>query len=93
MNAYLRKEIRLLLPSFSAALVLAFSAWLLPLDPAHVSELRKALAVLPFVLCPVMMVLMSLDSFGREVASGTFSSLLAEPISRRRIWTMMALKL
>lgn len=86
MNAYLRKEIRLLLPSFLTALLLSFSVWLIPLEGSRTSGWREALFLFPCLLCPVIFVMTALDSFGREVGSGTFSNLLVQPISRPRIW-------
>ena len=86
MNAYLRKEIRLLLPSFVAALVLSFSIWLVPLDNGSNSNWRPVLFIFPFLLCPAMLVMMAVASFGREISSGTFANLLEQPISRPRIW-------
>ena len=86
MRALLRKEIRLLLPSFAVALVLTLSVWLIPLDNSSGSGLQNVFFIFPFVLCPAMLVLTALDSFGREISSGTFSNLLALPISRPSIW-------
>ena len=86
MSALVKKEIRLLLPSFATALLLTFSVWLVPLDASRASSWREALSIFPFLLCPAMLVMTALDSFGREVSSGTFANLLAQPISRPRIW-------
>jgi ABC-type Na+ efflux pump permease subunit len=97
MSVLLRKEIRLLLPSFIIALPLAFSVWLVPNDLDHSSGLRMSVVVFPFLLCPAMGIMLALDSFGREISSGTFSSLLAQPTPRAHIWwtktTLLALAL
>ena len=85
MNTLVRKEIRLLLPSFATAVVLTFSVWLMPHDLSALS-LPSLLLVFPFMLCHAMVVMMTLDSFGRELASGTFANLLAQPIPRSRVW-------
>ena len=87
MNALLRKEVRLLLPSFSAALLLSLGVWLMNsrVDVAR-SEWRAFMTIFPFLLCPAMIVMMALNSFGREISGGTFSLLLAQPISRVRVW-------
>ena len=87
MNALLKKEIRLLLPSWLAVLSLeVVLPWLwydvdVPID------------VMPFWYIGVMpflfflgMILLALDSFGREFSLGTFQSLLSQPIERRQIW-------
>jgi hypothetical protein len=86
MNAFVRKEVRLLLPSFVIGLVTALSIWLLPVDNRPHSNWFIWVVVFPFLLCPAMLVMMTLDSFGRELSSGTFSNLLAQPIPRARIW-------
>jgi ABC-type transport system involved in multi-copper enzyme maturation permease subunit len=88
MSVLLRKEIRLLLPSFIIALPLAFSVWLIPSSrgPEPVSGIRMSLIVFPYLLCPAMVIMLALDSFGREISSGTFSNLLAQPVARTRIW-------
>jgi hypothetical protein len=95
MNAFLKKEIRLLLPTFIGALALAFSLWLIPSESYFRSPVMTAmgstgktslLPILPFLLCPALVLLMTLDSFGREINAGTFSQLLSQPISRGKIW-------
>jgi ABC-type transport system involved in multi-copper enzyme maturation permease subunit len=86
MNALVRKEVRLLLPSFVIGLLLAFSIWLIPSEPAPALSFRASLVVLMFMLCPAMLVMMTLGSFGRELSAETFSFLLAQPASRSRLW-------
>jgi len=87
MNTLVKKEIRLLLPSWAVALVLAFSASLIADHQSSASYFRVyVLVCLPFLLAPAMGVMLSLDSFGRELSAGTFSNLLAQPVSRARIW-------
>lgn len=93
MNALLRKEIRLLRPSFVTALLLACSVWLVPTASGPNSGLWVLLMLLPCGLCPVMAVVMALDTFGREFSLGTFSDLLSQPISRARIWRTKTLVL
>ncbi len=86
MNALLRKEVRLLLPSFAAALLLSFSLWLMPRGMPVNSGFNQFLLLLTVIACPVAALSMALDSFGREISSGTFPFLLAQPISRTRLW-------
>lgn len=85
MSALVKKEIRLLLPSFGAALLLAFSVWLVPQETSEPS-MKVWVAILPFVLCPAMVLKMTLDSFGGEISSGTFSNLLSQPTPRSSVW-------
>src|SRR5579859_2795212 len=40
-----------------------------------------------------MLILTVLSSFGREISSATFSTLLAQPVSRTRIWWIKTLLL
>jgi ABC-type transport system involved in multi-copper enzyme maturation permease subunit len=93
MNAFLRKEIRLLLPSFVIALLLTFSFWLIPAEGAAPPVIRNSLFLFPFLLCPAVVMMMALNSFGREVSAGTFSNLLAQPVARARIWWTKAVLL
>ena len=75
MNALLKKEIRLLLPSWSAAMLLAMvQAITRPYDFYVASLLFFGLT------------LMALTTIGREASLNTFSSLLAQPAERIRIW-------
>jgi ABC-type transport system involved in multi-copper enzyme maturation permease subunit len=80
MNAFVKKEIRLLLPSFLAVLALAILApWFSLKDPD-----------ISFAWTPVFIffgaILLGVDSFGREFSLGTFSSLMSQPIERCKIW-------
>jgi hypothetical protein len=80
MNPLVKKEIRLLLPSWIAVLALAillpWFSWENPYDF--------------FVWMPLFiffgMILLAVDSFGREFSLGTFSSLISQPMERRQIW-------
>jgi ABC-type transport system involved in multi-copper enzyme maturation permease subunit len=77
MNALVRKEIRLLLPSWGAALALAIvPAWFVSDD---------GLVCFAFALASM---LPSIALFGQEFGAGTFSILLSQPIDRRRIWRL-----
>ncbi len=81
MNALVAKEIRLLLPAYAAALVLAvLPVWFLPsyrsADPTF------------YILCAFWfgIVMLALSSFGREFGMKTFPLLLVQPLERRRVW-------
>ncbi len=72
----LAKELRLLLPAYAMALLLAIApVWLLRKDPA--------LALYPFWFGAA---LLALSSFGREFGLNTFPLILAQPLERTRIW-------
>jgi ABC-type Na+ efflux pump permease subunit len=86
MNAFVRKEVRLLLPSFVLGLLLACSVWLWPERSDAPTGIRAVLVVLPFLVWPVVLILMTLSSFGRELSAGTFSQLLVQPVPRARVW-------
>jgi ABC-type transport system involved in multi-copper enzyme maturation permease subunit len=80
MNPFLKKEIRLLLPGWIVVLVLAiFAPWFSWQDP----DISLAWSPL-FVFFGVILV--AVDTFGREFSLGTFSGLLSQPIERRQIW-------
>ena len=84
MNALVKKEIRLLLPSLLASLLMALAFWLVQKNTT--SGLGQIPAIFPLLFCPVMLVMMTLGTFGREFSLGTFPMLLAQPIPRARIW-------
>lgn len=84
MNALWKKEIRLLLPGFLICLAVAVASGLVAMNaPALESSL---LTVLLVFVSPALVIIMALDSFGREMSAGTFSNLLSQPVSRSRIW-------
>jgi hypothetical protein len=85
MNALVKKEVRLLLPSFAIAGSLTAANLFLPskTDELGFSALQL---LLPFFFCPVMAVMLALASFGSEISAGTFSLLLAQPVPRQKIW-------
>src|SRR5260221_458287 len=79
MNPLLAKEIRLLLPAFAMALLLAVApVWLLRSfpEPAGIAVYLYGFGV----------VMLALSSFGREFGLKTFPVMLAQPLSRRRVW-------
>ncbi len=81
MNALVAKEIRLLLPAYVMALLLAVvPVWLLPMDPGSTPA---SVALYPFAFGAVML---ALSSFGREFGLKTFALILAQPLERNRIW-------
>jgi hypothetical protein len=75
MNALVKKEIRLLLPNWSVAMLLAMvQAITRPYDFYIATLLFFGLTI------------MALTTIGRETSLNTFSSLLAQPAERIRIW-------
>jgi ABC-type transport system involved in multi-copper enzyme maturation permease subunit len=75
MNALVKKEIRLLLPSWIVAVLLALVQGITRPYDFYVASL------LFFGLT-----LMALTTIGRETSLNTFSSLLAQPAERLRLW-------
>ena len=75
MNALVKKEIRLLLPSWIVAMLLA-------LVQASTRPYDFYVACLLFFGLTIM----ALTTFGRESSLNTFSLLLAQPAERLRIW-------
>jgi hypothetical protein len=75
MNVLVKKEIRLLLPSWSVAMLLALIQGITrPYDFYVASLLFFGLTI------------MALSTIGRETSLNTFSSLLAQPAERIQIW-------
>src|ERR1035437_10236400 len=80
MNALIAKEMRLLLPAYGMALLLAvIPVWLFP----EVNQPVADSAIGPIWLGAV---LLALSAFGREFGLKTFPLLLAQPLERRRIF-------
>jgi hypothetical protein len=88
MNALVRKEVQLLGPMWLAALVLAVAPLCLIKNPANLGG--WGLFVLSFWLGTL---LLGVTSFGREISAATFSQLLAQPISRQRLWRIKTIVL
>lgn len=81
MKALIQKEIRLLAPSWAAAIALAIAPFLLFHDiPA------PDLGLLPAFALALGMMVMALSSFGREFGLHTFSVTLTQPVERSVIW-------
>lgn len=82
MTPLIRKEIRLMLPSWGLAMFLAIvPMWLLPED-----TYVRGIGEIVFWLFSFGVLLLGLAPFGQEFGLGTFSSMLAQPVERRRIW-------
>ena len=83
MNPLVKKEIRLLLPSFLIGAALTFGNLFLNADQFGFNGL---VAIVSFSSCSAIAVFLALNSFGAEISAGTFSMLLAQPVSRQQIW-------
>ena len=82
MHARILKECRALLPMWGVALLLVLApilVWPVTRD----SDALLAFAMFGFGLGAV---LLSVTSFGKEFAHGTYGLLLAQPVSRWRLW-------
>ena len=92
MSPLVRKELRSLLPPWGLALVLAIlPIWLVWPGAAGIwAGTPGYLVYAPFALG---VLLLSLTPFGQELNWGTFSILLAQPVSRARIWRIKTLLL
>jgi ABC-type transport system involved in multi-copper enzyme maturation permease subunit len=90
MNAYWRKELRLLAPNFFVGIIAALSVLLVPRGNSPSGFWGALRVILPFIFCPAMVIMLALDSFGREISAGTFSQLLAQPTPRIRVWRTKA---
>jgi ABC-type transport system involved in multi-copper enzyme maturation permease subunit len=88
MNALVKKEIRLLLPGFLIGVALTFAnCFFKESVPAFKALAFNALtSVVSIAACSGIAVFTALNSFGAEISAGTFSMLLAQPVSRHRIW-------
>lgn len=76
MNAFVRKEVRLILPAWLIAMVAALSPWFNPTGADDAPLFIAGLGIVPLALA----------SFAQEINLGTFGLLLAQPERRHRIW-------
>lgn len=92
MSALVRKELRSILPPWLLAMALAIlPVWLAwPGERGIYAGNPGYLVYAPFALG---VLLLSLTPFGQELSWGTFSVLLAQPVSRTRIWRVKTLML
>lgn len=85
MNALIRKEIRLILPAWIAAMILSIApVWFV--SARYLVSLREEGAVNASLAFGIGAIFLGLAPFGQECGFGTFSLLLAQPVTRRRIW-------
>ncbi len=75
MSPLVKKEIRLLLPSWIIALLLAL-----------IQAITRPYDLYVVMLLFVGMTMMALTTIGREISLNTFSAMLAQPAERTRIW-------
>jgi ABC-type transport system involved in multi-copper enzyme maturation permease subunit len=87
MNPLVKKEIRLLLPAWIAAMLLAIASFLLTVGNVG-TVLPDTPGDLHIFFLLLAATLLGIASFGPEFGSGTFTLLLSQPIERRRIWTI-----
>jgi ABC-type transport system involved in multi-copper enzyme maturation permease subunit len=86
MTALVRKEIRLLLPSWLAAMALAVvPVWLVHPGPPH-DLVFSSPGLLVFGGFGLGVLILSLTPFGQEFNAGTFNQLLSQPLPRNRLW-------
>ena len=85
MNAALRKEVRLLLPAWIAAMAAAtLPIWLI----GRWFLLFEQMEVVSLAVFAAGALLLSLSSFGLEVSLGTFPAMLSQPRPRLTTWRM-----
>ncbi|MGH7990905.1 MAG: hypothetical protein ACREDS_12045, partial [Limisphaerales bacterium] len=84
MSAPVKKEIRLLLPAWVAAMLLAIApVWIL----GNLGAIYYANFTMVPDFCFVFgAILLGIASFGQEFGSGAFTLLLSQPVERRRFW-------
>jgi ABC-2 family transporter protein len=84
MNALIKKEIRLLLPAWIAAMLLAIAPiWIVHgMEEAHDSNIF----LIPGFCLMLGTLFLGIASFGQEFSFRTFTLLLSQPISRKQIW-------
>jgi ABC-type transport system involved in multi-copper enzyme maturation permease subunit len=79
MNPLVKKEIRLVAPGWLAVLLLEI------VQPWICKNQDTAISIAPLFFF-FGLIILSVDSFGREFSLGTFQSMLSQPVERREIW-------
>ena len=91
MKTLIKKEIRLLLPAWIAAMLLAIApGWLIEYFLPHQDAVVEFPP--PFFILPGLF-LLGISAFGREFNAKTFSLLLSQPVVRNRAWRLKILML
>jgi len=85
MNELLRKELRLLLPAWLAAMGMCVLPFLSTALNGFASDWREHLEFTVYAV-PVACAVVGISVFGREFSGGAFSLLLAQPCPRREFW-------
>jgi hypothetical protein len=91
MNPLVKKEIRLLLPAWIAAMLLAIAPIWIFGSPGL--NYYASFAWVPDSCFAFGAILLGIASFGQEFSSGTFAMLLSQPTERRRLWSVKILVL
>ena len=87
MTGLVHKEVRSILPVWIVAMVLAIApVWIV--WPGPQGMMLQELGLLVFAPFGLGVLLLSLTPFGQELNWGTFSVLLSQPVSRRRLWAV-----
>lgn len=85
MNPFIKKEIRLLLPAWIAAILLA----IVPVWFASIwSDASNLFMSVIGQLLIIGFLFLGISTFGQEISSGLFAGLLSLPMERRRIWVI-----
>ena len=88
MKTLIKKEIRLLLPAWIAAMLLAIVSCLFAILCAEYYYPNEPgrLSFLTTLTVAVGLLILGINSFGQELSCNTFSALLSQPMKRRRLW-------
>lgn len=106
MNPLIKKEIRLLLPAWIAAMALAivptfivwgaWRYWQHDWEEGNRDFPEQFASIVPYIV-PLVFALgvsfLAINSFGAELDSGSFGELLSQPMERRRIWFVKVITL
>jgi len=85
MSIVLRKELRLLLPAWVATVVMTtVPAWCT--HAAWFARNGLAVGIVSIACFALGTLFLALSPFGQEISFGTFSLMLAQPQTRRRLW-------
>ncbi|HEY1787795.1 MAG TPA: hypothetical protein VGJ73_06545, partial [Verrucomicrobiae bacterium] len=89
MKTLIKKEIRLLQPAWTIAMLLAIVPRIFVIlctSPGNPPYYQNGLSFIAGLIFAFGLLVLGINSFGQELSCNTFSALLSQPMNRPRIW-------
>jgi hypothetical protein len=88
MKMLIKKEIRLLLPAWITAMLLAVvpRPFIILCSPGNPTFYQGSISSIAESIFAIGLLILGINSFGQELTCNTFSALLSQPMKRPRLW-------